>query len=602
MTSDFPPIKLRIPHQDLDGPSLFAADESALGDWIAALPKANTGQSTRLLFQAISELNRTRLLPGKRLALLELLRPPIYLASRGLGKHYLSQPIVLPEQAAKVAKLAHTLHQQLADGYAIVAAHTAALGTRAGIARPTDVIAAALQRAITEHSLNVIRHYQLYEPVNDDTWHTLNQMLLLAQQQKAHKKEVADNEYGDISVEAAYLRIALIHCAKPNQLRQEDLMEIFQPMNRWTALTSLEEGVNENALFAIDPSGDNPPVYHTLVSSVINDSWLGINTERLIGHLQNLRVNAKGATRANDGDQSISIDLLGHLVLSWSTMSKRVFMRVEQDEALELTLGLSNTHHFVSGGMSFEALVMERGARTFTSQQGNPFLKVQGQVEETRLKDVWDSPYSGNIGQTQVSLDSIDYYIKKNEAKSDNQKNKYRSHHVRSINSSAHGYCIEWPKDLIAQVKAGEVIGIRESNRKNWSIGVIRWVSRDEKTFIQIGIELISPSASPYGAKVIQKVGESADYSRVLVLPEIPAIKRPFTLLTPRLPFREGQKVILNQRGKQIQIQLTKKLNDVGAYNQFEFRRNGNSPGRIKLDQQQAAGGADNFDSLWSSL
>ena len=593
-------IKLRVPHQDLDAPSAFDANEQALAGWINALPKANIGQTTRLLYQAIAELNRTRLLPEKRLTLLEMLRPHLHLVCRSLSKHFLNQPIVIPEQAARVAKLAHTLNQQLAEGYNIVSAQVAAMGLRTGARHPDDTVALALQRAITEYSLINVRHFQLYEQEGEPEWRTLNQLLKLAIQKRVLRKPVADSEYGEVSVEAAYLRAALIHCAKPNQLRQEDIMAMFRPLAHWTSLCSIS-GADDGSLFAVDPDAAAPPVYRELVASVVDDNWLGINTRGLTHHLKSLRDNSGSQMQVHDGHHAISTDLLGHLILAWSRMSKRVFMRMESDEALELSLGLSNTHHFISGGMTLEALTSERGARTFSLQQENPFLRSNQQVQVHRPKDVWDSAYDTNVGQTKISLESIDYYIKRNEeqaAAADAGKSKYRSHHVRTINSSSHGYCIEWPSDLIEQVKAGEIIGIRNENQRVWSIGVIRWVNRDTESHIQIGIELLSPSASPYGARVVQKVGELPDFSRVLVLPEAPALKRPYTLLTPRLPFKEGQKVMLNQRGKELQIVLTKKLNETGAYNLFEFQKSGKFGTGITPSSQDG----DSFDSLWSSL
>ena len=73
-----------------------------MSNWLAQLPKANLGQTTRLLYQAVTELNRVRVLPERRLVLLDLLRSPIYFVTRALEKHYLNQPIALPEQAQKV--------------------------------------------------------------------------------------------------------------------------------------------------------------------------------------------------------------------------------------------------------------------------------------------------------------------------------------------------------------------------------------------------------------------------------------------------------------------------------------------------------------------
>lgn len=588
-------IRLTIPKQDLDQSSVFLCEASAVKAWVTSLPMANLGETTRQLYRALTELNRVRMLPTKRMLIIEELRAPIYFVSRALAKHYLNQAIILPSQARKVATLAHTLHLQLATAYTIVATHTSALGKKAGASKPEQLIAQALQRAITDYNLNIIRHYQLYEPVDEKCWYNLHQFYALASQHNIADFSVADTEYGDVSVETAYIRAMLMGCSRPNQLRQEDFLQIFSPLNQWARLCSLDKA-SKNGLFIIDPSSDSPPIYRSLCGSAINEHCLSLNTHRLNEHILQLhQQDNKAGLRVTDGEYTISLDLINHLVLAWAEMSKRSFMRIDSEEALNICIGLSSTHHFISGEISFEALVQERGARTYTAMQDNPFLK-HDTPQNSRQKDVWDSPYENNLDKSNVALESIDFHIKKNETDKKGSS-KYHDHPVKMLNSSAHGYCVEWPSNRPIAIKTGEIMGVKEQHSHNWSIAVIRWVKRTRDEQTQIGLELISPSASPYGARVIHRTGNQSDYVRILVLPEVPMIQMPMTLLTPRVPFQTGQKIVINQRGKEIEVQLTKKLNKTGAYNQFEFRK-------ITGKQQLNAGteNNDDFDSLWNSL
>ena len=593
-------IRLKVPRQQLDQSSFFDTEGSAIDKWVAQLPMANLGQTTRQLYQALSELNQVRLLPAKRMIILEKLRVPIHFVSRSLSKHYINQPIVLPDQPRKVADLAHALHSQLATGYTIVATHTAALGKRAGFSKPEKLISKALHRAVTDHTLNMQRQYQLYQPVDDGVWNNLHQFYCLARQHDTLNHVIKDAEYGNCTVEQSYIRALLIGCCKPNQLRQEDFMGIFKPLTQWAGLCQLNTS-NSHSLFIIDTSGDHPPIYRELYDAPLTEHCLSLDTHPLAEQLQSIR-NKAGAEslKVDINDTQVSLDLLGHLILAWGSMSKRTFMRLEANDTLELCVGLSATHHFVSGELSFEALVEERGAKTYTMQHENPFLKVQSQL---RKKDVWDSPYEANVGQANVSMETIDFHIRDNEQANSKASQKYSSHSVQMINSSAHGYCIAWPKEAEAFIKTGEIVGIKEASSHNWSIAVIRWVSHPEGEQTQLGLELISPSAAPYGARIIRKTGGAAEYMRVMVLPEIPITKQPVTLLTPRVPFRTKFKVVLNQRGKEVQINLTKKLNDTGAYNQFEFKRvsstQSSTPGNTQ-DHDQKTG--DDFDSIWGNL
>lgn len=590
-------IRLKIPRPELEQCRYFACEEKAVREWVEELPIANLGQTSRLLYLALTEFNKVRVLPVKRMAILEVLRTPVYYITRGLAKHYLNQPIVLPDQSRKVAELAHTLNQQLATGYAIVAAHTAALGKKAGQSRPETLIAHALHRAITDQTINMQRHYQLYQPIPEGVWYNLHQFYALARQHQVRDKEIEDKEFGTCTVEGSYIRALLIGCSKPNQMRQEDFTSLFKPLSHWTRLCGIQP-CGEATLFAIDPVSDEPPVYRELYESVIPEHWMGLNTLALAAHLQQLlNACAPEDLKVCDNDFYLSRDLVGQLVRAWTSVSKRTYMRLEEHDSLDVCIGLSATHHFVSGELSFESLVAERGAKTFTTIQENPFLKAKAM--ESRQKDVWDSAYDSRYALSSSAAESVEYHIESNQTGDNTEKGKYQSHQVEIINTSAHGYCIRWPNIAESHIKPGEIMGVKETGSHNWSIATIRWVQHVDQSHTKIGLELISPSAAPYGARIVRKTGEPGDWMRVLVLPALPVTKEPVSLLTPRVPFKSGFKVVLNQRGKEIPIRLDHRANESGAYNRFHFHRLTSAAA-----EDSAAGDepGDEFDSLWGQL
>lgn len=591
-------IRLKVPRPELDQCQYFACDEKAVREWVEKLPIANIGQTSRQLYLALSEFNKVRTLPITRMAILEVLRTPIYFITRGLAKHYLNQPVVLSEQARKVAELTHTLNQQLATGYAIVATHTAALGKKAGLSKPETLIGHALHRAITDQTLNMQRRYQLYQSIHSGAWYNLHQFYALARQYKVQDRVIEDKEFGSCSVEGSYIRALLIGCSKPNQMRQEDFTSLFKPMTQWSALCAVRPS-GEQTLFAMDPTADEPPFYRELYQAAIPEHWMGLDTRRLTAHLQKLvKESEPDSLKITDDDYYLSRDLVNQLIRAWGSVSKRTYMRMEEHDSLDICIGLSATHHFISGELSFEALVAERGAKTYTMIQENPFLKAKSPV--VREKDVWDSAYDSNAGRANVAAQTVEYHIQNRAQEPEAvDKSKYQSHQVEIINTSAHGYCIKWPQIAESHIKPGEIVGVRETNSHNWSIATIRWVQHIDQTHTKIGLELISPTAAPYGARIIRKTGEQAEWMRVLVLPAIAVTKQPVTLLTPRVPFKSGMKAVLNQRGSEVQIRLDDRANESGAYNRFHFHRL-NTP--KASNSASELGTTDQFDSLWSQL
>jgi hypothetical protein len=591
--------RLSLPVQDRDALSACPGTAAGLAKWLEALPKTNLGQTTRALFEAITELNHTNLTPVQRLQLLEVLRPAIYFAATGLRRHYLNQPIVLSEQAQKVTKLAQVLFHELATGYALVAAHTLAL-EKSGFSQPEQAIATALHRALTDTTQNVLRDTQLYRPVGRGTWHRLHQLATLAWEQRLEYSAVSDAQSGDCTLETTYLRALLLGCANTCGLRQDDLAKIFVYLPDWCRQVTLCGA--EQGLFVIDPNSDEGPIYRAFhQTAAAGVTLLGLDTRALAEYLRQQRHPDEEVVIS---DQALSNDLLAHLTLNWSTASTRAYLRLDKNEQIEIALGLTATHHFCAGEIDFALLLSKDGYLKMNRPEDNPFLRVETRSHEKRLRDVWDSPFM-NTGLTQIAVDSIDYGIRQQHAQTNRvkDKDKYHSFSAETVNISPAGFCLRWPPENPVLIRTGEIIGIRERNHKSWSVGAIRWV-RITESGPQLGIELLSPTATPFGARVIQKAGPQGEFQRVLVLPEVKASGQPTTLITPRLPFRSGQKIALVHRDKETRVQLVRRIASSPAYSQFEFRRLGGVASGTETDAAQAvpARGSKGFDSLWDSL
>jgi len=143
-------------------------------------------------------------------------------------------------------------------------------------------------------------------------------------------------------------------------------------------------------------------------------------------------------------------------------------------------------------------------------------------------------------------------------------------------------------------------VGVREGGRSDWIIAVIRWVSqlRDAKSLI--GVELLSPRAMPYGARIQHKTEVESALRRVLLLPEIKLVGKPHTLITPRAGFKERQKVTLVREGEEFLVQLLRQISATGNFAQFDFRYIKQLEQVVAEDKASPLDSA--FDSLWSSI
>lgn len=592
------PIKLRIPRQDLSEFAPFGLTADQARNWAEGLPMANTAQVAQQLRGALSDLNRVDMAPNIRFEVLEALRPTLHTALSTLSKYYLNQPVVLPEEPRKASRLAQNLYELVTTAYTIAGIQTIQRRQSISNANPAKLVCQALHRAITNSSMKLLVSYQLYQPVELHAWTELHQLFLLAERQKLTSQIVTDELSGDGSITDAYLRSLMMGCCKPNQLRQRDLAGVYKGLREWVEYIDLLPADANNGLFLIDFSSDHPPIYASLYSEVPGPSCRVINTDTLIEHLQKLRQDTGEQSIVFDKDTVVSPNVLEHVITSWGVMSKRNFARAPGQEKLWVSVGLSNTHYYVSGGISFEKLISLDGVQALSEDADrNPFM---GEAS-SRESEIWDNSFSDDGDGEKISMEDIELHIREAEnSQGTPTKERHPVFPVRMANVSPGGYCLEWSADIPSHIKTGDAIAVREVDSRSWSIAVIRWVSQLKNQTTLLGVELLSPRATPYGARVQHKTGEHGDLMRALLLPEIKLVGQPSTLITPRVGFKERQKVTLIRGGEESYIQLFKKVSSTAAYNQFEFRD------IQQLDEVAARDKTEvidtEFESLWNNL
>jgi hypothetical protein len=595
------PIKLRIPRQDLSEFALFGLTADQAQNWAEGLPMANTAQVAQQLRSAISDLNRVDMAPNVRFEILEALRTTLHTALSTLSKYYLNQPVVLPEEPRKAARLAHNLYELVTIGYTITGIQTIQRRQSISGANPAKLVCQALHRAITSSSMKLLVSYQLYQPVELNAWTELHQMFLLAERQKLSSQIVVDEISGDGSITDTYLRALLMGCSKPNQLRQRDLAGIYKGLREWVEHIQLLPADENDGLFLVDFTSDHPPIYASLYSEIPGSTCRIINTDALVAHLQKLRQDTGERAIVFDKDTAVSPNVLDHVISSWGVMSKRNFARAPAQEKLWISVGLSNTHYYVAGGVNFEDLISPSSAYTLGDEQDkNPFMSE----DSSRESELWDNAFvADEENEDKVDMADVELHIREAE-KSDDDASASNERHpvfpVRMANVSPGGYCLEWSADIPSHIKTGDAIAVREIDNHSWSIAVIRWVSQLKDQTTLLGVELLSPRGTPYGARVQAKTGEDGDLMRALLLPEIKLVGQPNTLITPRVGFKERQKVTLIRGGKESYIQLFKKVSSTAAYNQFEFRYIQQLDEVAARDSSEVASAP--FESLWNDL
>lgn len=583
-------LNLRVPQQTLDSLSFCESNEKGIGQWIADLPKANIGETARQLYQGLIELNQLKAAPERRLAMLELIRPQVHYVCTALSRYYLGQSIVLEDRPRKVANLSQSLQNHLATGYKVVVMQEGSMKSR----DRADDLSLAIQRAIRALSGPLLRAYQLYCPVADGIWLEIHQLYQLASRRKLHQVAVADVESQSrrsVSIEQTYMAVMLLGTARPNQMRQSSMARLLATLEEWSSIAALVDADAPGALFIINPQMDCPPRYRSLVRDEDLTGSLGLDTHRLVNAIQHYLLEGESSHDHLPVPEGLGVELLQHVSESWGDLAERTFNRMPGRGDLRVTIGMSATHFHIAG-TSFSSLI--------NVDDNNPFSAAAQRAQQ----DGWSAAFDGeNALDWSGDVEKINYSTARHEEEQEHAEN-YPIHSLRIVNHSPGGFCLTWPKEVPKQLQAGELLGVQESSEQGWSLAVVRWIRQVRGGGTQMGIELIAPHCTPCAIKLLRKTEHPSRYLRALWIPEVTAIDRPATLITPRLPFEVNNKVLLLLNGQEVRAHLVDRITTTGSFSQFEYHLLGNDlPGKNETESTGLSiVPEDDFDSLWKSL
>lgn len=601
-------LMLRVTTPDKHSLSFCNASPRDLKHWLGKLPKANIGETARQLYQALVELNQLLTPSENRLQLLELLRPEVYFVCQQLERHFLNQAIVLDERPRKVANLCQALQNHLAIGYKLIVARLTAQNNR----ERNQLLTIALQRA--SHGLcgPLIRTSQLYCPVPEGLWLELHQLYQIASARGLHKTQIRDplaRHTQTLSVEQSYLVALLLGCARCNQMRQNAIARLAEVLEPWSALVSLQAGDAPSSLFAVAPQQDGPPRYTSLFQTNELPNTLGIDPSNLVDAIkEHLLLPAEQQERSRlRATEGFNPDMLQHLAAAWGDIAERTFQRSQASGHLNLCIGMSALHFFLAGQRPFhEVLQLPKAGNTPAFQSD-----TVGQTK-TGAPDVWANAFDAQKVREwdhRHPMEEIQYSKPNQQVLPQPESSgpeDYPTYSLSIVNISPGGYCLSWPKEVPNQLQAGELLGIQSPPQQGWSIAVVRWIRQVRGGGTQMGIELIAPHAQSCGLQLLRKAEQNSQYLRALLLPEISAISRPASLITARLPFQEGNKVLINIDGSERRAVLSRRQSSTSSFNQFEYRgvdQPPSDPGKpVTAAKTRGPGGEEDFDSLWKSL
>ncbi len=598
--------KLVVPAQNLTQLSFCGGNKEAqVKQWLQQLPLTQAQQVSAPLYTAVHELSRLQTSWENRLHLLELLRIPVHQTLNGLALKYLNQPLILPEAALKTATVAQAIQKHFLNGYLTVVRDLCVKvrKTPEKTEFPLE-LPLAIQRALTALGLLLLRSYQLYLPISSQIWseiHALYRLACVLEVEHLPIEENLPHHRGLKNIQQLYLRILLLATARPNQLRQDEIENTYKLLDLLAPNAELEAytPAGKENLFVVWLDSNRPPFYKSNWRAPHESSptpqLMELRTTQLVQRLQDVTKTSDDAEHSH-----LPTALTRHLEQAWSHLAMRSFERQDVNTDIEVTVGLTNIHFQIAGEQPFNLFLNQSSALSGAPEKGAIYQKrgVQLKIDDgKKADDPWGDTFDikGTIldGKALPTL-NIEKQLKSQER--ENYQGNHPIYTVPLIDRSLGGYGLEWRDEIPAQVRAGELLGLREYGRTKWAIGVVRW-AHQTKGATQLGIQILAPHAIPVGLAAVHKTGGFAEYLRALQIPELKAINQPPSLIANAISFHEYSKARLYlqpQAGvsqNDLSVQLTSRLFATGAFSQFGYRE--------LATAKPAEEKKDDFDSVW---
>ncbi len=592
MAKEFGQLGLGIAERSKPDKDAFDYRAASTERWVQDLPMGNIGETARLVYEALCEVNRLAIAWKERYRFLELLRSPINYVQTSLNTRLVNTTFPLPEKAQRIANLSQSLSNEMALGYKTAIEEM--LGS-SFLSRDNKALTVMIHRSIRYLSQAMLSSYQTYRPHPENSWRELNALYLYAEHKDIYHDRVSDplnDLLPESSIARVYKQILLLALASPYRLRQGEAEVVYNALARYAThahILPYSDPAATEVLFSIHISTDQAPDYLVFNHEDCNKELCRlVDTRELSQHIYTELEQRQGFM----GSGQIPKELVVRLIRAWGIAPKRSFARNERSASdITTVVGLTTLYRALAHAQGSSNTQMHRARFNSRSVVG---------VSQPTTDDVWDIRGSKSIQQ--------DYDHYKSLTDPDDiprVESSIPTYTWQILNESAGGYRLALASNENAGVKVGELIGVNRNNdSRSWETGVVRWLRQGSDERMEIGVQVLAPNATPVLVNNERASGKAAESQYGLLLDEIPAIKQPGSLITPTLLFKKGNELSVNAPSLQTNLILQEKLQDSGAFAQFAYnpkeqQRPTTTHGNKSADNET---GSNGFSQIWDEL
>ena len=495
-------------------------DAAECASWLVRVPLANVSLAQPILLRQLNLLHRHDMPPGERFAVLEVLRRPVIEVQAEAAKIFAGRPLplVTPEQAA----LERTLEvwNILAQGYLRC---FSALCEAKGDGTPT------LAAMLAQRTLSVFADWQVDlcrgEQLPDAAyWQKLHQVFAVAEDLGIAETAVSDplrHGSAQTSPLAAYAECNLLSSASPYELPARHIAWVARWARRWGAKLGLlkappEDIRNRAVPLWVDLDSECPPSHTPRAAG--KGRWLettGLRTslQARIALLEQGRAPAE--LQLGDGvTQPAAGQLLQRVLQRWCAGgAQRREERRAGTGACRVVAGFEAVHFHLGDRQPFRAPSRDDATLRREREEFETF-------GDRRHSNAVNAPQDDTHVENWLVMDDW-----------------------RVLNESAAGLCIARPLREGVRIGTGMLIAVKVGSSQRFVLASVRWALQGANDMLVAGIQLFPGEARAVAIRVIDPGEKAGAWREGLLLPELPALRVPTSLLLPAGSFKLERRV-----------------------------------------------------------
>lgn len=461
---------------DLDHLSDFEFGKIDLATWVAQLEQIDLKTAIQKVWVLLIELRRLIIDDYKRFALVAQLTPYLEHLDQVLKQHYLENVLIDEHRDQQLADLIIQLKINHAAIYYDI--------YRRGLAKKNHLSffylnlnknkAKRLNISSAYLALNVLADL-LYsrlltkQAIFDGFWQVIYGIY---NQAKSNGYLNAGFETESSShfktIDEIFHYILLLSILIQSQLRHYDICALKQCIVHWLPMLVISENPSEQARYRVDLTTDSAPQlyfrdHHSdhKTDHHSDDHQLYIILTDLVSYLDSTLHQTPLYINIIE-EKLLTLPLKKYLLNVITHHPLRLQPRVEMQGSLQVALGLSSAHYFLSHARYFkESLQLESD------------LSIQTDIQT--LSNTEHMQRSITAQRKQQYLEDVS-----------------KLYHVNMVDKSTTGYGLKWYSALPKLAQIDEFLLVREFERDAWSGAVIRWLRPHSDLAHDLGIERIA--------------------------------------------------------------------------------------------------------------